>query len=68
MDVGKDVALCAVLCPVFPIFLPSFGSLCSDAIGNGWPHKQDITRNAICFSTLYSCHDCVYGKGKQRLK
>ena len=46
VKVGQDVAMCAVLCPVFTMLLPSFVSFCSDVIGNGFPRKQEITLNA----------------------
>ena len=42
----------------FSIISPSSGSLCSDAIGNGFPRKQKITRDASFLATLYSLHDC----------
>ena len=61
-------ALLAVLCPMLPIPLPSFGSLYSDSICNCSPRKQDITRDANFSGTLNSFHDSSCGSGKVELK
>ena len=63
----RNGTMCSAVA-ISPIISPSFGSFCSDKIGNGSPHKQDITHNASLYETLYYCHDCVCGKCKLRLK
>ena len=63
VEVVQEKALYESVCPVFSILFPSFGSLCSDAIGNGMSRKEETTHNANFLATLYSRHYCICGKG-----
>ena len=68
VELVQYMVLRAVLRPFFPILSPIFVSFCSDTIGNFLPRNQEIICDARFFVTIYSCHDCVCGKGKLRLK
>ena len=58
----------AVGCPGFPVFLSSFRSLWSDAIGVSSPRKQEVTRDVSLVGSRNSFQEFVCGSGKCLLK
>ena len=68
LKVGINVPGGSIANPFFPIFVLIRGSLSSDPIVNGLPHRQDITRCISFLGGVYSVQQRFCGMGKGILK
>ena len=64
MEVWVFVKGCAIAGPMFPVFFPVLGILIHDAMANGFPRRQDITREHSFSPKWHSFQEASCGSGK----